>query len=346
MRNILFVVEGGIGKNIMGTAVLRSIRKAYPDDRIVVIASHPDIFLQNPHIYRVFGGSNPLHLYDDYIQDKDVLVLKSEPYLHSDYLAKKRHLVDVWCEQLGVPFDRIDPEIYLSRAEKKIAEAFMVTGKPPILVQISGGKIPEQKNAEVQLAAERPMHRRALPEEVWKPVINALREAYRVIQIRTPNQPGFDNVESVHSDTIRSIIALIPHAVGLLFVDSFAQHAAAAFGKPAVVVWGGTSPKILGYDLHINISREACPTPFCHRPNTYLYDLLPNGQLWDCSYGENCLKHDPGQILRSMAVITPSILPLLQNTSEKAEVSCCQPNSDMVRIGIDEKLKCRVKEKA
>jgi len=38
-----------------------------------------------------------------------------------------------------------------------------------------------------------------------------------------------------------------------LFIDSFAQHAAAALGIPSVVCWVGNSPAQFGYNIHTNI---------------------------------------------------------------------------------------------
>jgi hypothetical protein len=38
-----------------------------------------------------------------------------------------------------------------------------------------------------------------------------------------------------------------------LFIDSFAQHIAAAINKPSTVCWVGTSPVVFGYDVHKNI---------------------------------------------------------------------------------------------
>jgi ADP-heptose:LPS heptosyltransferase len=61
---------------------------------------------------------------------------------------------------------------------------------------------------------------------------------------------------------------LLSKARFLVTTDGGLHHAAAALGKPAIVVWGGlVSPKILGYDSHINLhsgtascgSTEPCP---------------------------------------------------------------------------------------
>lgn len=38
-----------------------------------------------------------------------------------------------------------------------------------------------------------------------------------------------------------------------LFIDSFAQHAAAAVGMPSVVCWVANIPSQFGYEMHTNI---------------------------------------------------------------------------------------------
>ena len=79
---IVFVCDGGIGKNIASTAVVRNIKKKYPDKELIVVAGHPEVYMYNPNVSKVYAFHNPLYFYQDQIVDKNVLVLKSEPYLH------------------------------------------------------------------------------------------------------------------------------------------------------------------------------------------------------------------------------------------------------------------------
>jgi ADP-heptose:LPS heptosyltransferase len=99
---------------------------------------------------------------------------------------------------------------------------------------------------------------------------------------------------------LRKIFGIIPFVNKIVCIDSFVQHAAAAFNKQSIVYFGGTSPKVLGYSCHQNISQEKCPTPFCHRPNTYLFDYLPNGQIWDCQPKSACMKFDLNEMIKQI----------------------------------------------
>jgi ADP-heptose:LPS heptosyltransferase len=55
-------------------------------------------------------------------------------------------------------------------------------------------------------------------------------------------------------------LAMVAQAKLVVTTDGMLHHAAAAFGVPAIVLWGGVvSPKILGYPTHINIWNGAQP---------------------------------------------------------------------------------------
>ena len=51
MDNIIFEISGGIGKNIVATAVIRALKKQYPEKNIILQTAYPDIFVNNPRFY-------------------------------------------------------------------------------------------------------------------------------------------------------------------------------------------------------------------------------------------------------------------------------------------------------
>ena len=85
-KKILFFVEGGIGKNIVATSVVRAIKKQYPEKDIIVIAGCPEVFYNNPNVKRTYNFGNPLYLYEDQVGIESV-VFRIEPYYHYDYIA-------------------------------------------------------------------------------------------------------------------------------------------------------------------------------------------------------------------------------------------------------------------
>jgi hypothetical protein len=84
----------------------------------------------------------------------------------------------------------------------------------------------------------------------WQKVVKSMPD------VRFIQGPGrkLDGVEQVETTSFRSACALLSKATLFLGTDGGLHHAAAALGKPAVVVWGGyTHPRNLGYDTHVNI---------------------------------------------------------------------------------------------
>lgn len=83
----------------------------------------------------------------------------------------------------------------------------------------------------------------------WQEVVK--KSPYRFIQGKGRR---LDGVEQLETRTFRDACALLSRADFFVGTDGGLHHAAAALGKRAVVVWGGlVSPKILGYDTHINL---------------------------------------------------------------------------------------------
>ena len=61
--NIIFSIEGGLGKSIMGTAVLKAIKNQYPKSYIIVVTHYPDVFIGNPNANKVFTHEKANGLY-------------------------------------------------------------------------------------------------------------------------------------------------------------------------------------------------------------------------------------------------------------------------------------------
>jgi hypothetical protein len=302
---LVFNVSGGIGKNIMATAVVRSIKKAYPDKKIVVMCGCPEIFMKNPNVYRIYGMQAPVYFYDDFIKNRKSAFLNVEPYQHFDYVYKRRHLVEVWCEMLGVDCDSIYPEIFLTKAEHDLAQYHLKCyGRTMVLCQFEGGKVPEGKDDKSRIASRNAMFRRSLPEKVQTEVVDALNVmGFKVGCVVAGNTYITGCCERIEYP-LRAVIALLPYVAGVIAIDSFIQHACACFKKQALVLWSGTSPVVLGYDCHNNIRREVCETPECHRPNSFFYDFEPNGYQWECSIDNKCCDYTAKEVIEEFDKMT------------------------------------------
>ena len=89
---VIFHVEGGLGKNIAATSVVRCIRKKYPTRKVVVVASWPQVFINNPNADKVYRIGVTPYFYDEYILGKDTIVYRHEPYNESLHIHKKQCL--------------------------------------------------------------------------------------------------------------------------------------------------------------------------------------------------------------------------------------------------------------
>ena len=304
VKNIIFVVEGGIGKNIMATSVIKAFKEKYFDKNIIVVASSQEIFLYNSNVKRIFSFNNPLYFYDDYVNEESV-VFKYEPYLHYDYINKNKHLVECWGDYFDLEIKDIRPDLYFLKNEVESSAIYYdkITNngqKELILLQWIGGIIPNSTDRMQLNSNLARMYRRSLERETAQKITDILIDkGYVVGVVQKENYPIIKNAININFP-LRSTLVLLLNAKTFIGIDSFLQHAAASnfINKKGIVCWAGTSPKVLGYETHINLTKEVCPTPFCHRPNSYLFDVQPHGALWDCKYGEKCRKYSAEEIIK------------------------------------------------
>lgn len=249
MDYIIFQVEGGVGKNISATAVVRSINKKYPEHKIVVVTAYPDIWVCNQRVYKVLQFGQTAYFYTDYIENKNSIILNQEPYRHVDFVYRRRHLVDIWCELCGVDFDGEQPELFFTNLELDFVANLLQKSNPIFMIQAFGG-------AQGQI--NKYSWARDIPPQIAQEVVNIMKKDYRVIQIRREDQIGLEGVESL-SLNIRHLILSLLLSDKRLLIDSMMQHAAAALGKSSTVLWVGNSPTVFGYKIHNNIQSEFLP---------------------------------------------------------------------------------------
>ena len=86
--------------------------EAFAQCRDVLDGKDPDVVTAC-----VGGGSNAIGIFHDFIKDKDVKIYKHEPYFQEDYILKKKHLIETWCDLCNVEYDGSMPQIYLNPLE-------------------------------------------------------------------------------------------------------------------------------------------------------------------------------------------------------------------------------------
>ncbi len=248
-RYILLEISGGHGKCVAATAVIRAIKKQYPDRKLLVICSWDGPFFYNPDVFRFFiYGQIPQYFKEDYLKE-DTIIMKHDPYNETNHILRKEHLTETWCKMFNVQYDGYKPKIYLNPRELEIAKDKIKPDNRPIMLIQSNGGSPQGQYSKKSWY-------RDMPVEIMQKLVNYFSKSYRILHIKSPEQPILQGVEPL-TLPYRELYAVFPLSTKRLFIDSFAQHVAAALDLQSTVVWIGNSPKVFGYPENINILPNA-----------------------------------------------------------------------------------------
>jgi hypothetical protein len=152
-----------------------------------------------------------------------------------------------------IKYNNEKPEVFLNSEEYNTNGSIFYSSdrRPILLIQMSGG--PAGQPFQYAWA-------RDLPISTALKVVEAFKKTHRIIQICRQDQLIIPGIERVQHN-FRALSVLISMADKLLLIDSFAQHVAAALGKPAVVCWIKTKILHFGYDIHTNIQSKPYKRP-------------------------------------------------------------------------------------
>ena len=272
MKSVIFFLQGGIGKHIAATAVAENISKNYPDRKLIVICPYPEVFLNNPCVYRVYRSNSVQYFYEDFIKDKDTIFLGNEVYQSNEYVVENKHLIEAWCNMFGLKYSGENPKLFLNYAEVNSNAIRFSRQKPTLLLQTNGGGEGNSYNWA-----------RDLPEFVVKNMIHKLKDRYHIFHLARADQAYFENTEKVNGSW-RDMFCLIGLTQNRLFIDSFAQHAAAALSLTSTVCWIGTHPDKLGYNIHKNILAKDQFKIFNHSIDGIVMEREFSGLPHQCNY--------------------------------------------------------------
>lgn len=272
MKYVVFFVQGGIGKHIAGTAVAQNIKKNYPDRNLVVLCSYPEVFLNNPFVYRVYKANASQYFYEDFLKNQDTIFLGNDVYFSNEYVVENKHLIESWCNSFNLKYSGENPQLFVNQVELLNTFNKFKREKPLFLFHTNGGIDNKPYNWA-----------RDLPEFLVINLIEQLKEKYHILHIGRQDQISFDGTEKVFGD-LRELFCLINLSEKRLFIDSFPQHAAAAMLKPSVVCWVTTSPDKLGYNIHKNILPNEDAKIFGHNIDSILLEKEFVGVPHQCHF--------------------------------------------------------------
>jgi hypothetical protein len=286
--NIIFQINGGIGKVIAGTAICASIKSKYPNDKLIVVSGYPEVFLGNPNVDRAYAFGQQQYFYQEYIEKEKVLIFAHDPYLEAKHIKSEEHLIETWCKLYDLPVIKTVGELFLTKREIDFYSAKYSSDKPMLLMQTNGGS---QSDLKYSWA-------RDIPSYLVENVVYKFKEDYNIVHIRRDDQPQYDGTFGV-SDNFRGLLVLIQLSDKRLLMDSFGQHAAAALNKPSTVLWICNKPNVFGYEMHTNI--QANPetiTPELR--NSYLNKYNISGEPIEFPYNSETEMFSVDQVIKSI----------------------------------------------
>jgi len=264
-KKCVVAVEGGLGKNVMFTAVLKELSKKY--EKIYVLSPYFDVFKACPYVTDAFPIGQSATLYQQLCLDDDCDVLWREPYTNQKFIKKQCHLFEAWAEELGItlskkPMDMIPCIERYTELPNVIPQTNELTrqlnGQPFILVQLSGGQSPLSPQFDNQ-GRQVPYldHNEGIKRNYFRgqELVELLHKEFpkhRILHYALPNEPSYDGAEKVTAPYL-VFHELCKHADKVVCIDSSLQHLATGVCKDVTVIWGETRPEHFGYSCNKNI---------------------------------------------------------------------------------------------
>lgn len=272
-------INGGAGKSVMFSGVIKNLQKSFPEHKHIVITGYPEVLINDPNFYRVYKlGSTP-YFYEDFVRGSDNIISSAEPYNESHYLKGEQHLISTWSSMLQAGDEFQHPEMFISVREFEVFKNQFIAKfgeiKKPLLVINPFGGI----NKDVKYNWNRD-----IPPMQAQLLVDALKQDYAIVQICMNEQIKLKNCLNF-SASLRELCCLLMMASKRILIDSFCQHAAAALQLPSTVLWITNTPKVFGYDIHTNIIAKE-PDNIIHKIDSTLQEHNFTGS-WNHYYPYN-----------------------------------------------------------
>lgn len=287
-KYFIWHISGGLGKNIAGTSLVKTIKQTYPDRKLIMVTSWPEVYLNNADVDRVYQLGQSPYFYQDYIEGKDVIISKHEPYHQTDHITKKKHLIHNWCDLMNLEYTDQTPVIIPNYPQSMLVGLWK-RSKPIMVIQTCGGPMEGQKYSYSWT--------RDIPIEIAQEIVKKYSQQYHIIQVTRPDGYFIDGVERMDQKMSNTeLFSLLVVSQKRILIDSSLQHAAAALNLSSTVLWVGTSPKVFGYNIHTNIEAKL-PQIANQLIGSYTFDYQFENNIHECPYMNVKEMFDIDQIL-------------------------------------------------
>jgi hypothetical protein len=300
-KSCVLQTEGGIGKMIACTALVKKLKKIY--EKVFVFTGYPDIFwglADRSFLTQIDYG------YEDYFKNADDVFFPS-PYRDWEFRDARINLCHSYFKNCGLEYNNDGPELILKQREIDLAKKIKKEIGTFIIVQLHGGKSPYNAGQPTQpnkIAKDYPV-------ELAEKLVDEIKKKYniQVVNMHLPGEYPLKGTLEIKLPT-RQWYALLNEAETFIAIDSNLQHAGAALRKKGIVLWGATNPKMFGYKIHDNIIGE-CKDIHCTRPYFVPSSDIKENQIFECP-DKKCMKISTNEIIKKLPAIKNIQSPTIQ----------------------------------
>ncbi len=247
-------IDGGIGRTICTIPALKRLSERFPNRKLIILTGHTSIFENIPFIHRVYKLDND-YLWDDVIKTGEFLY--PEPYYNYLYYTQEHHLIQSFNFLLNGEDTLLPSELFLTKEERSWGEQFISERKKELgnksiaVLQMfgAGGCFVDNDFLD---ATNRSVH----PENVEK-LVEGLKNDLAFIN--ASHIPISSPYVWQQDFSIRQLFSIIKACDMLLTIDSLSSHVGAVWGKPGVLLLGGTFQENVGYTHYTTIQRSEYP---------------------------------------------------------------------------------------
>jgi len=238
---VSYIIDGGIGKNIMFTAMINELSK---NEDINIVTAYPDIFYKLKGINKVF--EHPMMNSKKFIECTSK-VEGFDPYKSNILIQPEKHLLEHWCNGYRIDYEKIDSRPRISElseeVQKEVKKALDNIKGDFIIVQFTGGQSPLGFNPKESKYNQGTMHfQRNYPMPYAHKLVQRIKEKYpdlNIINYSLPNEhdliPGTERI-SIPYIGYKEVIQKAKAYIG---IDSSLLHIAASTDTPGIGLWGG-----------------------------------------------------------------------------------------------------------
>lgn len=234
-------MAAGYGDILLLSSVLKKSLKCFPGRRFDLIRTTQKTQLLSGH---------PAIRLNDYFPGRKKTI-NANYAAHSSFKSDKVRVFSVLAEIFGLP-GGVAEDLFLplNGVSTDIFQKYLPWGK-----------------VNIAIAPDSTSPRKKWPDSKWETLVAALTgQGYFVVQLGKGRK--IKGAYSLSGQTTpKEAVKLLTLFDLLITGDGFLMHGAKCMGTPSVVLWGGSSPEIFGYQEHYNIRGArgcGCLSPQCY----------------------------------------------------------------------------------